>query len=423
MRQIFAFYLACMIAVVLTACGGNASPTPSASPTQVLAVPTEADATEEQVIATEEIEAEEPAPADEADATEDTDGTAEASAAGDNTLTTAWTCPEGYSGQNLSVYNWATYIGNETVSTFEALCDVNIAYDVYDSDEAVIARMQQGNPGYDIAFMTDYAVSIMIRQELVEPITLDNIPNFANVSDQYKNQAFDPNNQHSVPYLLGTTGIAYRVEAFPEGAPTFQYLFEEFEGRVAWLESPRGMFGAALLILGYDPNTTDEAEIEQARDYLVEYSQNVVTIAADDGDAILVQGEVDAAIEYGGDMFQQITDCACEDFAFANPADGTILDITSAVILKDAPNQPLAEVFIDYLSDPAVAAHNTNEVKYPSPNSVAAEQGLIGADVLESPALTLSEEAQQSAWFVDDIGDSDILYSNAWDEVKVLIGQ
>jgi spermidine/putrescine transport system substrate-binding protein len=271
--------------------------------------------------------------------------------------------------------------------------------------------------------MTDYAVSIMIRQELAEPINLENIPNFANISDQYKAQAFDSNNEYTVPYLLGTTGIAYRVEAFAEGAPTWKYLFEEFEGRVAWLDSPRAMLGAALVVLGHDPNTTDQALIDQARDYLVEHSQNVVTIASDDGDAILVQGEVDAAVEYGGDMFQQIADCACDDFGFSNPADGTILDVTSAILLADGPNKALAEVFIDYLSDPAVAAHNTNVVKYASPNQAAFDEGLIDAELLESPALTLSEEAQENAFYIEDIGDADIQYTNAWDEVKVLIGQ
>jgi spermidine/putrescine transport system substrate-binding protein len=406
MRQFLALSIACVLIALLTGCGGAST---STTPTAAAATTAAANAATEEALATEESAATE-------------DVTVSEEAAG-NTLVTEWTCPEGFEGQQLSVYNWATYIGDFTVSEFERLCGVTVAYDVYDSDEAVIARMQQGNPGYDIAFMTDYAISIMIRQGLAEPITLDNIPNFANIDDAYKNQAFDPNNQYTVPYLLGTTGIAYRAEAFPDGAPTWKYLFEEFEGRVAWIESPRAMLAVALLNLGHDPNTTDPALIEQARDYLVEHSQNVVTIAADDGDAILVQGEVDAAIEYGGDMFQQISDCACEDFGFANPVDGPIMDVTSAILLKDGPNKALAEVFIDYLSDPAVAAHNTNTVNYASPNRVAVEQGLINTELLDSTALNLSPEAQPNAFFIEDIGDDDILYTNAWDEVKVMIGQ
>jgi spermidine/putrescine transport system substrate-binding protein len=372
----------------------------------------EAEATEE-TNATDEVSS----------ATEDAAGgaTDEVVAAGDLAIPTSWTCPEGFEGQTLSIYNWATFIGDNTVPVFEELCGVTVEYTIYESDEALISRLQQGNPGFDLAFPTDYAVSILIRQGLLSPINLDNVPNFANINPAVTNQQFDPNNEHSVPYVLGTTGIAYNVEAFPDGLPTWESLFNA-EGRIAWLESPRSMIGAALLQLGYDPNTTDLAQIEEARDYLIEHGDNVVTVAADDGDALLVQGEVDAVVEYGGDVYQQLVDCACDDFSFSNPVDGPLLDITSVVILADAPNQPLAEVFIDYLSDPAVAAHNTNQLGYGSPNQAAIEAGLIDPAISESPALTLSPEAEENAWFVEDIGDDDILYTQAWDEVKVNLG-
>lgn len=371
------------------------------------AVTDEADEIEADTVATEE-------------ATEE--ATAEAGTASDLAIPTTWTCPEGFEGQTLSVYNWATFIGDNTVPVFEELCGVSVAYTVYDSDEALIARVQQGNPGFDVAFPTDFVVSILIRQELVEPIDLDNVPNFANITESVTNQAFDPNNQYSVPYVLGTTGIAYNVEAFPDGLNTWEDFFNA-EGRIGWLESPRTMIGLALLQLGYDPNTTDQAQIDEARDFLIAHGGNVITVAADDGDALLVQGEIDAVIEYSGDLYQQIIECECDDFSFTNPADGLPLDITGVVILKNAPNKALAEVFIDYLSDPAVAAHNTNELGYATPNRVAIEQGLIADSITESPALTISPEAEANGWFVADIGDDDVLYTQAWDEVKVNLGR
>jgi spermidine/putrescine transport system substrate-binding protein len=335
---------------------------------------------------------------------------------------TTWTCPEGFEGQQLSIFNWATYIGDFTVAEFEALCGVTVRYEVYDSDEAMIARLQQGNPGYDVAFPTDYAVSIMRRQGLLAEIDLANIPNFKNIMPAVTNQTFDPENKHSIPYFLGTTGIGYRVDAFPNGITSWTQLFEH-DGRVAWLENPRGMLGTALLILGYDPNSADEAQINEARDYLIEHGDNVVRIAQDDGESLLVQGEVDAVIEYGGDVFQQIVDCECEDFSFSNPDDGTILDITSVVLLANGPNPALAQVFMDFLADPHIAAHNTNQVGYATPNQTAIDMDLIDPIINESPALTLSEEAEKNAWFIKDIGDADFFYTLAWDEVKILIGQ
>src|SRR5690606_3687123 len=143
--------------------------------------------------------------------------TDEAGTDSDLAIPTSWTCPEGLEGQTLSIYNWATFIGDNTVPVFEELCGVNVEYTVYDSDEALIARIQQGNPGFDVAFPTAFVVSFLIRQGLLEPIALNTVPNFATINEAVTNQVSAPNNQSSVPYVLGTTGIAYSVEAFPDG--------------------------------------------------------------------------------------------------------------------------------------------------------------------------------------------------------------
>ncbi|MCY3781418.1 MAG: hypothetical protein OXG78_13985 [Chloroflexi bacterium] len=59
-----------------------------------------------------------------------------------------WTCPEGYEGQTLSIFNWSTYIAEDTVPNFEEACGVTVNYDIYESNEAMLARIRQGNPGY-----------------------------------------------------------------------------------------------------------------------------------------------------------------------------------------------------------------------------------------------------------------------------------
>src|SRR5690606_2669918 len=111
-----------------------------------------------------------------------------------------WACPEGYEGQTLNVYNWSTYVAEDTISNFEALCGVTVVYDVYESNEALLSRLRQGNPGYDIIVPTDYMLEIMIEESIVQPIDLSRIPNFANVSEALVGTPFDPENQYSVPY-------------------------------------------------------------------------------------------------------------------------------------------------------------------------------------------------------------------------------
>jgi spermidine/putrescine transport system substrate-binding protein len=335
---------------------------------------------------------------------------------------TEWTCPEGFEGQTLSLFNWATYIGDNTVSDFETLCGVTVLYDVYESDEALIARLRQGNPGYDLAFPTDYAVAIMVRDGLVGDIDLENIPNVANIDERYLAPYFDPENEHSVPYVWGTTGIAYDVDATGEDIESWEQVFE-YEGRVAWLDSARAMMGAALSVLGYDPNTTNPDEIEEAKNYLIDHASNVIAIASDDGDALLAQGEVDVAVEYGGDVFQQIAECECENLKYAVPLNGGILDLTSILALGDGPNPELAQVFMDYLLDPNVHAHVVNTIYYPSPNRVAVEEGLIDEAFLANPAGNPPAEALANMFYIMDVGEeAEQLYNDAWDEVKILSG-
>ncbi len=335
---------------------------------------------------------------------------------------TDWTCPPGFEGQTLNVFNWATYIGDHTVSDFEALCGVTVRYDVYDGDDALLARIRQGNPGYDVAFPTDYIVDIMRVEGLLAEIDLANIPNIANIGEQYLDQAFDPGNKHSVPYVWGTTGIGYNLTRVGYEITDWAQVFE-CECRVAWLESPRAMLGIALSILGYDPNTTNPAEVAEARDFLIANSSNVVAIAADDGDALLAQGEVDIAIEYGGDVGQQITECECDDLKYVVPRVGGIIDLTSIVLLKNGPNPALAQVWMDYILQPEIQASITNTILYPTPNVTAIELGLIDEDFLNSSSVAIPDEVMEAAFYIENIDpEAELYYNDAWDEVKILTG-
>ena len=331
-----------------------------------------------------------------------------------------WECPEGFDGQTLSLYNWATYIGEETVSTFEELCGVDVEYDVYDSNEALIARLRQGNPGYDVAFPSDYAVAIMARDELIQPIDVTTIPNFENIAERWLNQPFDPDQEFSVPYLWGTFGVAYNTEAIDE-ITSWDDVWN-YEGRVAWIDDSRSTIGVALQILGYDPNSTDEDEIAEARDFLIENAGNVVTVAADDGQALLARGEVDIALEYNGDVFQIIEDCECETYSYVLPAEGSVVDLSLMVLLEDAPNPELALVFMDYILDPVVNAMIVNDTVYATPNTAAIESGVIDEGLLASPAIFPTEEQLENLFFLADIGDAENFFNNAWEEILILGG-
>jgi spermidine/putrescine transport system substrate-binding protein len=332
-----------------------------------------------------------------------------------------WTCPEGFEGQTLNVYNWATYIGNETVGTFEELCGVTVIYDVYDSNESMVARLRQSNPGYDLVFPSDYILPVMINEGLLIPLDKSLIPNAANITERWLNPPYDPEDAYTVAYMWGSTGIAYNVENVGEPLETWEDFFN-YDGPVAWLDAPRTMFSIALNVLGYDPNSVDPDELAAARDFLLEHSEQVVAIAADDGQALLERGEVDAVIEYGGDVYQLLTDCECEDYAYTLPEAGFILDVAVVAILADGPNPTLAHVFIDYLMDPYVNAWIVNDITYPTANQAAIDSGVIFPELLTNPQV-FPDVTSPNAWFLNDLGEGDFLYNDAWDELRIMISR
>lgn len=332
-----------------------------------------------------------------------------------------WTCPEGLAGKTLNIYNWSTYIAEDTVPNFEELCDVSVVYDVFESNEAMLARIREGNPGYDIVVPTDYTIAIMIGEDLLEPLNHDLIPNFANVGEAFLDSPFDPGNAYSMPYQWGTVGIGYNVNTVDGEVTSWQDLFEH-DGPVAWLEDPRAMISFGLLLLDYDPNTENEDEIGEARDFLIDHSSNVEVIAADDGQALLLRGDVDMTVEYSGDIFQIMDECECDDFAYVIPDEGSVVWVDNLAIPVDAPEPELAHAFIDYVLDAHVGADISNYTAYASPNQAAIDMALIDEAYLNDPAIYPSDEVLDRLYFIADNPDTELAYLDAWDEVVIFSG-
>ena len=337
------------------------------------------------------------------------------------TPTTSWTCPEGFEGQSLTVYNWTTYIAEDTIPNFEELCGVTVQYDTFPTDDDMLARIRQGNPGYDIVVPSSTVLILMTSEDLLEPLDKSNIPNLVNLDDTFLGLYFDPDNTYSVPYQWGTIGIGYNTEKVPE-ITTWDDVFE-YDGPVSWLEDVRSMMGVALVKLGYDPNTADPEKVQEAKDYLLERGGNVTYINQDDGQEVLVRGEADVVVEYSGDIFQVMDECDCDTYAYVIPADAASFWIDNLAIPVGAPNKALAETFIDYILDPQVGADISNYTAYGSPNRAAVEGDFVEADLLDDPGIYPSAETRERLFFVEQDPEREALYNDAWDELRIFIGQ
>ncbi len=340
---------------------------------------------------------------------------------GDGEEMEPWVCPEGFEGQTLSVYNWSTYIAEDTIPNFEEACGVTVEYDIYESNESMLARIREGNPGYDIIVPSDYTIAIMADEGLLEPLDLEQIPNFANLSDIFVGAPYDPENQWSVPYQWGTVGIGYNATEVGEEVTSWEQMLN-YDGSVAWLEDPRSMIAIGLVMLGYDPNTTDLDEIDEATQYMIDHSSNVVAIAADDGQILLERGDVDMTVEYSGDIFQIMDECECDDYGYVIPSEGSVVWIDNLAIPVDAPNVELAHAFIDYILHPQVGADISNYTAYGSPNGAALEMGLIDEEYLNDPGIYPDEETSELLFYIEEDADTEEYYLDAWDEIVIFAG-
>ena len=332
-----------------------------------------------------------------------------------------WVCPEGFAGQHINVFNWSTYIAEDTMDNFAAACGVTYTYDNFDSNESLITRIRQGNPGYDIVVPSDYAVPAMIEEGLLLPLDLARIPNVANLAEDLRATPYDPESAFAVPYLWGTFGIGYNAAKVAEPVTSWQQFFEH-DGPVAWTDDPRLMLSVALVMTGADPNSSDPTEIEAAKQYLIDHSDNVVVIAADDGQELLARQEVDMAIEYSGDIFQIALDCACDDFVYVVPEEGSGVSSGFIAVPVGAQNPDLAMVFIDYILDPQVSADIANYTAYPTPNQAAVDLGLIDPALLANPGIYPPEEVRANLFFLllqDPATEQ--LFNDTWDEIKIRI--
>jgi spermidine/putrescine transport system substrate-binding protein len=351
------------------------------------------------------------------------DATPEATAA-----MTTWTCPTGFEGKTFTWFNWATYEADNTRSQFAQLCGLTDAGEsIFGSNEELIAKLGQGNPGYDVITPTGSNVPQMIREGLLEKIDLSKIPNFANVSESLKKPTYDPNNEYTVPYQWGTTGVGYNTQVIPE-ITSWDDVWN-FSGNVDWIDDPRVMLGIALHLLNLDPNTTKKEDIDQAVNYLIEHGKNVVAFPADTGQEDLVNGVADIVIEYSGDIFQRMDECAntpeenCKDkYNYVIPKEGSIRWVDNLAIPLDAPNPDLSMAFLDYILDPQVGADISNYTAYASPNQKAIDDKLIDESYLTNPIIYPTAEVDATLFTVSDMGDEAAkLYTDAWTQVKTAL--
>ena len=182
-------------------------------------------------------------------------------------------------GTTINVYNWGEYISDEEDeesymfdinSAFEELTGITVNYTNFASNEDLYAKLKSGGSSYDIVIPSDYMISRFIAEGLIQKINMDNIPNYKNISDKYKNLYYDENNEYSVPYCVNTVGLIYNKTMVDEKPTSWSVLWDpKYAGKILMFDNPRDSFAISQKLLGQSFNTTDSTEWRLAADELI----------------------------------------------------------------------------------------------------------------------------------------------------------
>jgi spermidine/putrescine transport system substrate-binding protein len=316
--------------------------------------------------------------------------------------------------KQLNFYNWTEYIADETIPDFEKQTGIKVTYDNYASNDELFAKMRAGGTGYDLIVPTDSTFQLMNDAGLLLALDLSLIPNTKNLDERFTNAEYDPGNKLSIPWQWGTTGIGYDPSKVGEEITDWNaFDLASVRGKSSILDEARDSMCLALVSLGFDPNTLDEGELDQAKDYLIELKGKLKQITSDYQDP-LKSGELILAHAYSGDVFQAQVDNEKLDYII--PTSGAFSWVDVMAIPKDAPHPGNAHQFMNFILDAEVGGALTNYVSYASPNKAAEE--FIDKEILNNEKIYPPPDVSAKLVFQKNLGEDEILYADRWNEVK-----
>lgn len=296
-----------------------------------------------------------------------------------------------FKGSNVTlyVYNWGEYISDgsddtvDVIKEFEALTGIKVEYTTFDSNESLYAKLKNGSASYDVIIPSDYMVSRLIEEGMLQKLDYSNIPNFEKYVDaEFKNPGYDPTNEYSVPYMWGTVGIIYNTKYVDEADVTGWELLwnEKYAGKILMFDNSRDAFAIALKKLGYSMNTNNTDEIREAAEELSLQAPVIQAYVMDQIFDKMVEENAYIAPYYAGDFLTMSEDN--EDLAFFIPPEGTNLFTDAMCVPATSKNREAAEMFINFMCEPVISAANSDMIWYSTP--ISAAKSLMDEELAES---------------------------------------
>jgi spermidine/putrescine transport system substrate-binding protein len=333
--------------------------------------------------------------------------------------------PAGDIENELYVYNWSDYISPDNIEAFKAEFGVeNFVYDVFANNEELIAKLQGGASGYDIACPTAEYVPGMVEEGFLQKLDKSRLPNLQYINETFKGQWWDPNDEYLIPKDYGTTGILWRNDLVSEVPTSWEQFFEqvkgEASGKTVFVDSMGDVFVFPLKMLGYSLNSDVESELEEAREILLECAPHILALDSDTYGDKMASGEAALTLGWTGPLGQELGDLVAAGTAgYTVPSEGTLSWMDAWVMMADAPHPNATYAWLDFIHRPEIQAEETNFNLYATPNDAAKE--FVDPEILENPAIFPPEDVIASLEGAEDTSGNEQRI-DIWEEFKSSIG-
>jgi spermidine/putrescine transport system substrate-binding protein len=318
--------------------------------------------------------------------------------------------------KELNLYNWADYVAKTTIPGFEKQTGIQVTQDYFSSNEELLAKLRAGGTGYDVIVPSDYMVAVMIKSDVLQPLDKSKIPNFKNIGEDFRGLPYDQDNEYSVPYQWGTTGILYNKKEIGQLEDNWEPMWStEFSGEIGMLNDERETPGAALYKLGYSVNATEDEQLAEAEAQLKKQKPLLRGyFDSTQNRPLVLNGDLLLGHVFSGDAFLALSQDDDLDYIIPKPAATRWTD--NMAIPAGAEHPDNAHKFINYILDAKVGAALSNYTYFNTPNEAALP--MIDEALKNLPGYQLGPEEFDRLEVIEDVGEATRKYSRLFTEVK-----
>lgn len=317
----------------------------------------------------------------------------------------------------LNLLSWEYYVDDQTLADFEKETGIKVQFSPMDSIDNMLLKLSQNNGSeYDLILSSDYSLSILRKEGLIQKLDKAKLSNYQNLDERYLSQYYDQDNEYVIPYTAGTPLIVYDPDKVPFEIKSYSDLWDErLKGSIVTLDNPRVMIGIVLKTMGQSFNVVDPEILNAAKEKMMSLYDNILVFTDDSTNVPLDNGEVSVGFMYTPYVYMAVMNNP--NLKVVYPTEGMGFGVDGFVIPANAPHPDNAHKLLDYLMRPDVAANCTMQQMYMCCNKAALPY--LSEDFVNSPVIYIPDEILGKTEYIMDVGKDESLFSDIYTAFKM----